>query len=67
MALKKEQFLVGQPKRAPKSSTGINKTPGTLTATGRRNAGPSVIKPAGRSGGKIPSVKKWSINTSGKP
>lgn len=46
MALKKEQFLVGQPKAAPHApKSKIKSTLGTLTPAGRSNAGPSARNP----------------------
>jgi hypothetical protein len=58
MALKKEQFLVGQPKAAPKApKSKINSTLGTLTPGGRANRGSHVILPAKRSGAGIPATK----------
>ena len=53
MALPKEQFLVGQPKRAPKGKK-PSATKGTLTPAGKRNAGSSVILHAARGRGRMP-------------
>lgn len=53
MALKREQFLVNQPRRAPSASKSkIKSTLGKLTPGGRANAGPSALTPRkGRSKG----------------
>lgn len=58
MALKREQFLVNQPRRAPSASKSkIKSTLGALTPGGRANAGSSSIKPRAKSGGRVKSTK----------
>lgn len=57
MALKKERFLVGQPKTAPSASRSkINSTMGKLTKGGKANAGPSAMTPRKGTGRRVRST-----------